>query len=76
MSYEQMNESRNMINSLKAMLEREHDRDPEQEVGSDAYRVIDATLNLAGDYFEGIQSLRRYGSCSRLRTRSNEDPFG
>ena len=46
-SYEEMNEARNIINDLKRSLQRLVDRDPDQEISEYAYRPIDAALRLA-----------------------------
>jgi hypothetical protein len=50
MTYEELNEARNKVLDLKAVLEKMHDRDPDQEVWERTYRPIDAALKLAAEH--------------------------
>ena len=49
-TYDELNEARNKILDLKQVLEKLHERDPEQEIEESAYRPIDAALSLASQY--------------------------
>lgn len=48
--YEEMNEARNIINSLHSELQQLAKRDPDHEISEYAYRPIDAALRLAAGY--------------------------
>jgi hypothetical protein len=61
MSYEELNEARNKVLDLKVVLEKMHDRDPDQEVWDRAYRPIDAALRLAREHVGDDPVLREIG---------------
>lgn len=53
MSYDDMNEARNLINDLYLTLKELLEKDPDQEIWTYAYGPIDAALRLGASYFEG-----------------------